>query len=407
MAPLKCLVVGAVGVALQGRHVTAGAAVQTWAADQPDTCQAGSACSPMVSIDKYHGLCVGGDQCWDACNPNHDIHDYAPSFPAGPEKKAIAMMIKQMRTGNHFQACADFQNVHAKDNNPEGICDPDQRCTPPGLTFGRGMCITLQGTGKGNECLDMCDTSIPKESWKQAAGAQAGIWTIVQKVQNGRDPAGLTTCPGVTVWVWLWFPLLLCCSIGFCAGGFYWYKFIKRANKRGANKGYTEPDYVEDQQQPFVDYGEGMPQPDYQQDMEMPAPQDDPMPVVEPEPMPVVQPIAEQPQAQMDLFGQPALAPSTIQVAAPVSSSYMMGPTTGSQYVTSYAAPATTAYAAPTTYPAASSMVINGGQVYSQPAYTTTSMSVANPIMTTQLPAQYTQYPATGALAATSSMRIG
>jgi len=91
----------------------------------------------------------------------------------------------------------------------------------------------------------------------------------------------------MTVWVWLWFPILLCCCIGFCAASYFAYNFYRNRLKpssqkyQKSNDGYGEQHpmygeqaYVQDQSPPYADYQ------DQPQSMEDAGP----MPVFEPPP---------------------------------------------------------------------------------------------------------------------------
>lgn len=249
-------------------------------------------------------------------------------------------------------------------------CNPGDRCTPAGLTWGRGMCVTI--TGQGNQCLDMCSTKIPLDTFHDTPGKKAGTLQIVKQVRAGRDPAGLTTCPGPSVWIWLWIPVVLCCLSSLV--GFAYVMFMKmRAAKRGANKGkYREPEMalIDEQQPQYGDYGDAGAQPPFedQQDLEQfaarspppfapqaqlasepPPPQTqeqlelDPMPVIEqPDPdMPSFRGLEAAAQAAPivefpGLFGEPKLgaAPSSFATPnlfpgiglAPLAGSYSQAP---------------------------------------------------------------------------------
>jgi len=374
--------------------------------DQSDpNCVVGQSCSTGTLVGTkvpVRGLCVtsaGQNWCWDACNLNHTLTSFSQTNTAG-----IALMVKQLRTGMRFGSCpgATFTPT----------CNPGERCTPPGLTWGRGMCITI--SGKGNQCLDMCNFKLPLDTFKATPGKQAGTVQIVEMVRAGRDPAGLTTCPMASVWIWLWIPLVLCCAIGLCAVAYYLFNYYKKINRRGGSSKYREPEepYVEDQA-PYADYQQVAPQ---DQDFEMAPPQTmdqmdqtmDPMPVVDDyQGPPAAEPfLEEQAQAlgtvQPNIFDQPpnlmaGLAPQT--VLQPMGTMYP-----GAQ--PTYAAPMM-AYQQPgfpqAAYPQAASMSLAGSAMQQpRPVYTT---SMTNP-MTTGLPAQYGAYGAYGN-PATTSMRIG
>jgi len=238
------------------------------------------------------------------------------------------------------------------------------------------MCITM--AGKGNTCLDMCDTKIPLDTFHDTPGKQAGTVGIVEQVRAGRDPAGFTTCPGPSVWLWLWIPLLLCCAVGFCALAYFMFNYYRGRLKRSVkNRGYSEPEepYVEDGP-PYADYNQGLPQQeaDFQQ---MPPPQDDrdvalePMPVIDQTQYPA-EPLVEVPivtgqAAAPNLFGgapdlMAGLAPATVAMAAPAP------------LYAGMAAPLTTAgssYAPYTVAPGALQTVspMYGGSMAVQPTY--------------------------------------
>lgn len=276
------------------------------------------------------------------------------------------------------------------------------------------MCTTVTDPAtqaETNSCLDMCDTSIPIETYK-APGAQSGTISTVQAVQNGRDPSGLTTCPGASVWIWLWFPVLLCCLIGCCAAAYMGYNFyktrLKPTNRTGSyrepiNEEYGEQAFVQDQSPPYADY----------QDQEMPPPQTmdqmndaGPMPVLEPQAeqfaadAPYVAPVVDEKPAMYEgnIFDQPSLlaglAPLT--VAAPTAAY----PVAGSNYLTSGAQV--------TTYPAAQSMSLAAPMF--MPAYGGSTAQTMTTMAPTYAPATvaptYGAYGAYGA-AYPGSMRIG
>lgn len=330
-----------------GSHASAGtnaatnAAGHTVIAKYPDYpapgCIIGESCCATpencnVVTPFYRGLCTTGNICWDACND--DLHPDERSYSEKEDTKdALALMIKELRTGirNPFgQGC------------PGGVlkstCNAGERCTPPGLTLYRGMCVTT-ATGQGNQCLDMCDSKIPLETFKASVGKQAGTYSMAEQVRAGRDPQGYTECPGLSPWLWLWIPILLLILIGCCAAAYMMYNKMRRLKNRHP------------QQEPMVqDY-----QPDYeQQQFEQVQPQMEPMPIEEPMPVnpvvedtvqeapmtygvPPLQPVTVAPTG--DLFGSPNLMggfPTTTAVAAPVTTTVL--PT---QYSS---APVTTAY---------------------------------------------------------------
>lgn len=231
-------------------------------------------------------------------------------------------------------------------------------------------------------CLDMCDTSIPESTWKSTPGKQAGTLRIVRQVQAGRDPSGMTTCPGISVWIWLWFPIFLCILLGCVYCSITTFNLYKTRLK--PNRGYREP-----VNEPFMEDGVGQgPYNDFQAEQQMQDMQDfappqtmdgmeDPMPVIEPQQEPL---IAEPPAAAVEaveakvepnLFDQPnlmaGLAPLT--VAAPTAAY----PVAGSNYITSYtAAPQyTTSYAVPqaASMSVAAPVYVAGGATTTMPTY--------------------------------------
>lgn len=275
----------------------------------------------------------------------------------------IALMVKQLRTGMRSNSCP------VVDEDP--ACNAGQRCTPPGYTWGRGMCTTV--TGKGNQCLDMCDEALALTAFHDTPGKQAGTVSIVEMVRAGRDPAGLTTCPLPTIWIWLWIPLLTCGAIGLCAGAFYVFKFRSGLSKRG-RKGYQEPEpaYADDQA-PYVDYQQDYQQePEFQQDDQQYYTQDQMVSAAAPQtqeqfqaqledPMPVVDQGLYEPAAapaEPNLFDQPGLMapltqkqqPSTI--VQPMGTMYpgMVAPSAAGGYTTMPQRQATPQYTSQPTY---------------------------------------------------------
>jgi len=261
----------------------------------------------------------------------------------------------------------------------------------------------------------MCDTSHPLSLFKETPGKQAGTVSIVEQVRGGRDPAGLTTCPGPSVWLWLWIPLGILALIGvfFCI-----FKLIQL--NKGLKKGipsdkrqYKEPlddaPFVEDN---YDDFNQGPKAMEYS---------DEPMPVLEPlvEQSAVIENGAAIPHyvepglageqvisTPAPLFGgEPNLmagfAPTT--VVQPAAGTFL-APSTYSQYTTGAAGGYTTVY------PQASSMAIGGASTYvSRPAY---GGSITQPggALATQTPAYgaYGGYTVTDAGPQPSgSMRIG
>lgn len=292
-------------------------------------CTISEACSANSIVDVERGLCIapadttgnagpaataGNKQCWDACNPAHAPLDYVKNYnmqaadiAAGiynPIQKGIALMVKQFRTGQRGQnSCPGTAAT--------SVCNPGERCTPPGLTWGRGMCTLKEG--QGNVCLDMCDTTILETSFK-SPGKEAGTIQTVRMVRAGRDQEGLTTCPGPSIWHWLWFPLLLCCCVGFCALAYYLYSYYRQRLKKYKGGNDSSHAFIDEDVQPYVDYNQVAPQPYIEEP---------PMPVLEPmQPMedilPPLEPMGMPPMAmEQNIFGTPNLlrnpsAPQTV-----------------------------------------------------------------------------------------------
>lgn len=403
---LLALVGSATAQAVVDRSIVSNLSVAVYP-DVADECDVGMQCPKGLLTDPartVRSICVataGGSQCWDACNSAHAVKDYSTTNTDG-----VALMIKQLRTGMRYGSCPGGKYTP--------VCNAGERCTPAGLTWGRGMCTTI--TGQGNQCLDMCNEAITLADFKTTPGKQSGTIQIIEMVRAGRDPIGRTTCPLTTIWVWLWLPLLACCAIAICAGTFYAYRTYAGRSKRGANKGYREPEqpYADDQA-PYVDYGQDYQQdPEFQQDYAqgydqnaMPPPQtmeqmqmEDPMPVVD-----------------QGLY-EPALAPA----AAPLSGIGEPNIFDGVMAAPLTMAPSTMVQSMPmgTVYPAAgqmtmapqyqSSMMVSGAQGYTTAPQYTSSMMVAP--VGTQLPS-YGAYGAYGGAApttvypGTTSMRIG
>jgi len=237
-------------------------------------------------------------------------------------------------------------------------CQPGSRCTNPMESYMSGMCVYVEGSVPPNICRNMCDTTYSLDSYNQP-GKAAGTMETVAAVRAGNDPLGLTTCPGLTIWVWLWVPILLCCCIVCCAGAYYAYTFYRQRLKRG--RGWREEGEKKDVspflEEPYAEY------PEYQQ--------------VDQEPMPVVDRELEAPLAEE----VPATAPV---VEAPIAG----------------AAPLTQLYAQPA--PAVSPYTMPmAGSMYSQPGMTPGYQSMSYP-----MGSHVTQMPTYGGYGA-GSMRIG
>lgn len=400
----------AVLCSLQGRHVYSVAAPTAAnsitgvvaVADVSDpNCNIGSACSPTIAGSilppALRGLCVGttsGNMCWDACNEEHAPETYSTdaNFRLG-----IALMVKQFRTGQRGGASCQGAKLRS-------TCAPGERCTPPQSTWGRGMCTNMPPNG--NQCVDMCDTKIPLTAFKNTIGKQAGTVSIVEQVRGGRDPLGHTTCPGPSVWLWLWIPILLCILVGACFGVFRMFQGFKGL-KKGQPSDRNRQQYKEPTEEPFVEEGYD----DYNQGAKAMEYSEEPMPVMEPmmdqsaviyeAPLMGEQVIA--PAAPVLFGGEPnlmaGLAPTTM--AQPGVGTFL-APTTYSQYTTGAAG----AY---TVYPQASS-VTSGSAYVSRPAYGGSTV-VPGGTLGTQMPA-YGAYGAYGGVPTTTSyptgsMRIG
>jgi len=270
------------------------------------------------------------------------------------------------------------------------------------------MCVT-SAVGLGNQCLDMCDTSIPMALFKDTPGKQAGTVNIVNAVRAGRDPKGMVTCPITGAMLWLLIPLTLCCCVGLVGGAAWVFNYMRalRRKQNQKNQNYREPEqqFLEEQQQPYADYGQEQPQEQYQQ-RDYAA-----------EPMPVMEPMVEVPVLQageQNIFGG---APNLMGGLAPLSAPLTVAaPTT---MYPSLAAPMTAAY------PTASYQLPAQGYAQAGSSYVTGSqfggsMALTGGAMATQMPA-YGAYGAYGAQAApqmvstslnqtvypTGSMRIG
>jgi len=156
----------------------------------------------------------------------------------------------------------------------------------------------------------MCNTAVALTAFK-AAGKEAGTITTVQMVRAGRDPDGLTTCPGPSVWYWLWFPILLCCCVGICALAYYMYSYYRRRLKKQKDtSGFMDEDMMPMQDMPYQDYNEVAPQP-----MQEPLPIADPVPTTQDfmqEPIETVPPLVPMNLAptatyEQNIFGEPSL----------------------------------------------------------------------------------------------------
>lgn len=294
----------------------------TFAVDQPDAnCVPMGECTSAVTTDDERGLCVAaGDagtstnMCWDACNTAHDELSYVGNaIPANfAYQRGVALMVKQFRTGQRGQNSCE--NVLAT-----SVCNPGERCTPPGLTWGRGMCTYKAGAG--NECLDMCSLTTPESAFK-APGKEAGTIATVRAVRANRDPRGLTTCPGPSVWYWLWIPILLCCCIGFCAIAYYAYTYYRQRLKkyRGGNDSHHAYVGGDMPEEPFVDYNQVEPQPTPTYTIEEPAP-------IYEEP-PQLQPVSAAPEPAPltgNIFGEPNLLRTPSAVPQPQTVVQPMG----------------------------------------------------------------------------------
>jgi hypothetical protein len=183
----------------------------------------------------------------------------------------------------------------------------------------------------------MCDTKIPLDAFHDAPGKQAGTVSLVEQIRGGRDPAGYTTCPGASVWVWLWFPILLCCLLGFCYLAYWMFNYYRTRLRKDKNRNMRDEPFVQDDV-PYGNYDQVQPQ------MERGV---DPMPVMEPsggggggapvmdvDQIPQMQPVVQQqpmtvaaPAASQSLFGTPdlmgGLAPSYQPATVMPATTYM------------------------------------------------------------------------------------
>jgi hypothetical protein len=112
--------------------------------------------------------------------------------------------------------------------------------------------------------------------------------------------------------MWLWFPILLCCCVGFCALAYYLYSYYRRRLKKTKDtSGFMDEDF---QDGPYVDYNEVAPQP-MMQDMPMAM---EPMPVIDQAPAPMEAVVPPLVPMENNIFGtpnllsQPAVGPQTI-----------------------------------------------------------------------------------------------
>jgi len=258
--------------------------------------------------------------CWDACNLEHDEMDYA----TGANQKGMALMVKTFRTANRGADSCPGSVMQA-------TCTPGDRCTPQGLTLYRGMCTPVAGSQTwlpmppykpGNQCLDMCDTKIPLDAFHDAPGKQAGTVSLVEQIRGGRDPAGYTTCPGASVWVWLWFPILLCCLLGFCYLAYWMFNYYRTRLRKDKNRSMRDNEPFVQDEVPYGNYDQVQPQMGGGGDP-MPVMEQEKMPVMDVDQIPQMQPVVQQqpmtvaaPAAGQSLFGTPdlmgGLAPATV-----------------------------------------------------------------------------------------------
>jgi len=333
----------------------------------------------------YRGLCTTGNVCWDACNDQLHPDERAYSTDENTQD-AIALMIKELRTGirNPFgQGC------------PGGVlkstCNAGERCTPPGLTLYRGMCVTSATAGVGNQCLDMCDTKIPLETFKASVGKQAGTYSMAEQVRAGRDPQGYTECPGLSPWLWLWIPILLLILIGCCGAAYYMYNKMRRM-KRGKGQDQQEQPLYQDQYQYPAEYPEdgGMQPP-----MEPMTVTEDPMPALAPETAPYYEP--EVPQAPV-AYSEVAVAPFQPVEVQPSSALFGQPNLMGGFPTTTVAAPVTTML--PTQYSSAPITMQGAYPAYPQAS----SMAMSNTMMSQYGAAPFGAY---GQQVGSTSYRVG
>jgi len=330
---------------------------------EDQTCIPTKNCS---GFPNHRGICVQTTtrQCWDACAPEIPLSEYAGTTTDESLRVGIAMMVQQARTALNLCMREEFRQG--------AECDLGTRCTFH--TLYRGVCTvsTTNGVSK-NTCLDMCDTSIPLEQYEHGSGEREGNMKLVQQVRGGRDPNGETFCPGQTVWMWLWFPILLCCLIGSMAGLFYAYRRWKSAvRSQRKQQQYMDQDY-QDYQDDFDYQGTGPPQDMEQAYMQAPAPA--PAPVEAPltrsyqepqtrsfqpqhtdqrslvsERMPVMDSLQEVPEQSplMQQFQPPPAAPQPVAPRAPLTGQGMSMAAPSTFYNSQYS---TGGYGQPTTQP--------------------------------------------------------
>jgi hypothetical protein len=241
-----------------------------------DTCTPTKGCSQPY-YPNHGSICVepqtGVTQCWNACDPARtDLNSYSgvqgngnPASTTAAERagdveirQAIAMMVQSARTVQGLCPGAEW--------NTNVECNLNTRCTA--YTLNRGFCSI--GANGAHVCKDMCDSSIPIDQYGGTAGIatnKADVEHTVSLVRANRDPLGETICPGATVWLWLWFPIVLCCIIGCCYGGYVAYNHWRRVNRNKNRLNQREQEYDYDRE-PAYD--------DYPQDQEMLPPQDFP-----------------------------------------------------------------------------------------------------------------------------------
>lgn len=295
------------------------------------------------------------------------------------------MMVSSIRQGRHPVSCPDVQSRY-------GECEPGNRCTRMNIQRDQGMCVSVPNAVPANQCLDMCDTSIPLDTFKTIPGHKEGTKKTVEAVRAGWDTGPFpVTCPGAQWWMFLWIPaILICCVLG-CLGFWYANKFVRsrrmkysdNRDQENFNYGQQQTPYISDDQYRAEesDYRrveeEYRQEPEYAQEvppqtMVEEVPQQilpDPLPApVEPPPAVVA---AAAPQiVSMSYATGPTMSSMPAQAPAvmmPQGMSHYSTSASGYPGATAYQGLTSTAYAQPS---------------YGQPSYGQPLMAAANPMVT-------------------------
>mmetsp|Transcript_161379 Transcript_161379/g.297497 ORF Transcript_161379/g.297497 Transcript_161379/m.297497 type:complete len:353 (-) Transcript_161379:151-1209(-) len=342
---------------------------------------AGQGCTEGT-IPADRGLCVntGGLQCWDACDLSKAPQEYFVPDGAGKAIQSYPLMVEQIRQGKYPVTCPDvtsqiFDPLHAP-------CQPYSRCTTKNIQREQGMCVAVNIDGKtGNLCLDMCDTSIPLDTFGTKPGQKDGTRALVQAVRDGHDSGPFpVACPGIQWWQLLWLPFCLICCIAAIAMFIMFQRKVK-ASQRAIDYPSPEP-YRHEEEDHYAADGEY--QPIQQQE---PVAQRDHLEQAPPMTQEAVQPKPEPVQQA------PAPAAVTYTAAPQTTSAYTAGGlSAGGLYGASpYTASMQMAAPMTTTYPTGTSIYQpSAGGVYSAAAPLTTSMQMGAPMpMSTAPPVSY------------------